>query len=302
MVSDEAVPHVRHLYRFRSLSEFGADVEFFSKHFAPLALADLVAVLDGRQTLTRPSFHLTFDDGFREMHDIVAPVLRQQGVPATFFLNTAFLDGGGMAHHNVLSLIADRLSQPLPTEARKKVEALAAPFSVSGDVRSGLLAITYQDRSVVGALADAVGLDVDQYVAEARPYLSSDQIRGLLSQGFTIGAHSHDHPLYADLTLEQQLAQTRSSLALLEARFGARPRAFAFPHTDRGVAPEFFDQMFAAGRLDVSFGTGGLVRHFHPRNIERVGMEKGFKADRILARQYARALFHRVRTSAAGLS
>ena len=109
MVSDVSVPHVSHLYRFRTISEFRSDIEFFLRHFEPVTLREIVDALNGTRTLGRSCFHLTFDDGFREMHDIVAPILQQAGVPATFFLNTAFLDGGGIAHHNALSVLLDRL-------------------------------------------------------------------------------------------------------------------------------------------------------------------------------------------------
>jgi hypothetical protein len=48
--------------------------------------------------------------------------------------------------------------------------------------------------------------------------------------------------------------------------------------------------------LDVSFGTSGLVRHFHPRNIERVSMEKtAASAEQIVARQFTRAAYFRMR-------
>jgi peptidoglycan/xylan/chitin deacetylase (PgdA/CDA1 family) len=118
----------------------------------------------------------------------------------------------------------------------------------------------------------------------------------LLDRGFSIGAHSHDHPLYADLPLPQQLAQTRMSMQLLDARFGVSPKAFAFPHTDSGVEDAFFSAVFSEPLLDVSFGTAGLVSHFHPRNIERVSMERtSARAAQILAWQFARATYFRLR-------
>src|SRR5262245_56269169 len=89
LVSDISVPHVSHLYRFRTIAEFTSDVEFLLRRFEPVTLNDIVEALNGTRILSRASFHLTFDDGFREMQDIVAPILQRAGVPATFFLNTA---------------------------------------------------------------------------------------------------------------------------------------------------------------------------------------------------------------------
>lgn len=305
MVSDARVPHVSNLYRFRSIAEFTSDVEFFARHFVPITLEDVVDALNGKRTLSQPCIHLTFDDGFREMHDIVAPILQRVGVPATFFLNTAFLDGGGMAHHNVLSLVLDRLQSDNAKSAeksRQKAESvLAAEVGQSGTIAQRVLSVRYAQSSIARSLASALDLDLEQYIREVQPYLSSEQVKSMLKRGFSIGAHSHDHPLYADLSLADQIEQTRLSLDLIKLKFGVSTRSFAFPHHDTGVEPEFFAKAFSELMLDVSFGTRGLVRHFFPRNIERVGMEKTrVSARRILARQFARAAYFRIRAFAPG--
>jgi peptidoglycan/xylan/chitin deacetylase (PgdA/CDA1 family) len=303
MVSDTHVPHVSNLYRFRTIAEFRADLEFLLSRFEPVGLSDIVEALSGTRTLSRSCFHLTFDDGFREMHDIVAPILQRAGVPATFFLNTAFLDGGGLAHHNALSVLLDRLQSPHPHlngASLRRVESLlpATTRSDGATLRERILSIRYAQKSLVCSLAETLDVDLDQYVRERRPYLSSQQIAAMLHWGFNIGAHGHDHPLYSDLPVSQQVAQTQMSVDLLDTQFGLSPRAFAFPHTDSGVGAEFFSAVFSEPLLDVSFGTGGLVSHFHPRNIERVNMEKtSAPAAQILARQFARATYFRLRTS-----
>jgi peptidoglycan/xylan/chitin deacetylase (PgdA/CDA1 family) len=299
MVSDSSVPHVSHLYRFRTIPEFAADVEFFLRRFEPVTLQDIVDALNGKRTFNRPCFHLTFDDGFREMHDVVAPILQRAGAPATFFLNTAFLNGGGLAHYNALSVLLDRLQSrhaPPGAASLRRLESLLAPAADGCTIlRERLLSLRHAQQSLVQALAETLDVDFDRYVRETKPYLSYEQVKALLARGFSIGAHSHDHPLYADIPLPQQLAQTRMSMQLLEVRFGMTPKAFAFPHTDRGVDQAFFNAVFSESLLDVSFGTLGLVSHFHPRNIERVGMEKtSAPAAQILSREFARATYFRL--------
>jgi peptidoglycan/xylan/chitin deacetylase (PgdA/CDA1 family) len=247
--------------------------------------------------LDRPCFHLTFDDGFREMHDIVAPILERTGAPATFFVSTAFLDGGGLAHHNALSVLLDRLQsrgRPADASLRRVESMLPAARSDRATLQSRILSIPYAEKSLVRAVAEILDVDLDQYVRNTRPYLSCSEITTLLAKGFNIGSHSHDHPLYADLPLPQQVTQTRMSMDLLSTRFSVSPKAFAFPHTDNGVDEAFFSAVFSEPLLDVSFGTGGLVSHFHPRNIERVSMEKPSEpAARTLTRQFARAAYFR---------
>ncbi len=301
MVSDEAVPHVEHLYRFKSIQEFRDDLAFLLRHFEPVTLLDIVGALNGTRALNHYCFHLTFDDGFREVYDIVAPILQRAGVPATFFLNTAFLDGRGIAHHNALSLLLERLESRhhrVNAAILRHVDSLLPLASdACPDLRSRILSIRHDQKSLVSSLAEILEVDFTQYVRATQPYLSSDQIATLLTMGFSIGAHSHDHPLYANLPLLEQLEQTRMSMELLKTRFGVSPKAFAFPHNDSGVQDDFFTAVFSEPLLDVSFGSSGLVPHFHPRNIERVSMEKtSAPAVQILARQFTRATYFRFRS------
>jgi peptidoglycan/xylan/chitin deacetylase (PgdA/CDA1 family) len=298
MVSDAYVPHVSNLYRFRTIAEFKADLEFFTRNFEPVALSDIVDALNGSRTLPRSCVHITFDDGFSEVHDVVAPILESAGVPATFFLTTAFLDVGGMAHHNELSVLLDRIQSqpPLSKAVMDRLESiLPAPGKNDTTLRDRMLSIRYVEKRKVQALAEVLEVDLNEYVRTTRPHLTSGQVSSLVKRGFAIGAHSHDHPLYADLSPGDQLGQTRTSMGLLE-HFGFRPKAFAFPHNDDGVQKEFFTTVFSERLLDVSFGTSGFVSHDHPRNIERATMEKTpAPASQILARQFARAAYRRLR-------
>jgi peptidoglycan/xylan/chitin deacetylase (PgdA/CDA1 family) len=301
MVSDHHVPHVSNLYRFRTIAEFTSDVEFFARHFEPVTLNDIVDALNGTCALPRSCFHLTFDDGFREMYDIVAPILQRVGVPATFFLATAFLDGGGLSHYNALSVLLDRIQVKYSNHSGVMAHLesiLPAASSRTATLRERLLSIGYVQKPLVHSLAEALEVDLDQYVREARPHLTSAEIATLVKQGFSIGSHSYDHPRYAELSLSDQLQQTRMSMEFLETRFGASPKAFAFPHNDSGVEDEFFKTVFSESLLDVSFGTSGLVTHRHPRNIQRVSMEKTpASAGRILAWQFMRATYFRQRST-----
>ena len=126
------------------------------------------------------------------------------------------------------------------------------------------------------------------YLLKARPYLTSQEVRSLLKQGFDIGSHSVDHPLYSELNLDEQLWQTRRSMDWLSDTFGYQCRTFSFPFRDTGVPLEFFARAFADPRLKLSFGTNGMLRHFFPRNLERNVMENPVLTARaIIAREFA---------------
>ena len=110
--------------------------------------------------------------------------------------------------------------------------------------------------------------------------------------GFDIGAHSIDHPLYSELELDEQLAQTWGSMGWLSTKFQYTCQSFAFPYHDAGISTEFFQKAFSGGNLQVSFGNGGVLRGPYFKNLPRFGMERtDLPAAQLLARQFWKGYF-----------
>jgi peptidoglycan/xylan/chitin deacetylase (PgdA/CDA1 family) len=295
VISDRDLEHVSGIYKFRSLRQFKADVEFFLRFYAPVSLEEIIRHLDGTRRLPKRCFLLTFDDGFREIYDVVAPVLYAQGISAVFFLTTSVIDNRDLIYPQKKSLLIRALASQGDSPANREVSQHLANAGVKGpDLPSRIRSITYRQRHLLDEVGIFLGIDFAAYAASAQPYLTSEQIGDLIRRGFVIGAHSVDHPLYSELSLEEQLIQTRESLSWLSNRFQYDCRAFAFPYNDAGISLEFFREAFADGRLKVSFGTGGMFRHLFPKNLERFTMEKtDIPATQILARQFGKFFFRR---------
>ena len=135
----------------------------------------------------------------------------------------------------------------------------------------------------------------EAFLKEYRPYMSSEQIRSLIGQGFSIGAHSCSHPYYADLSLAEQLSQTLDCIDLLKKDFVVKQKLFAFPFTDDGVSKDFFEAIFENGKVDFSFGGAGIKKDIHPRQFQRVPMEGwNASAEQILKSEY---LYYLLRAS-----
>lgn len=91
MISDDERMHTKHLYLHKNIKEFKGDLDFLLENIFPINLLDLIGFLEHRFSLPDKDFLLTFDDGFREMHDIVAPILLEKGISASFFINSGIL-------------------------------------------------------------------------------------------------------------------------------------------------------------------------------------------------------------------
>ena len=293
IVSDEDVPHVRHLYRFRSVKEFTSDLDELCRRFRVISLHELLNHVRSARPVPRNSLLLTFDDGFREVIDVIAPILRKKGAPATFFIIADCLDNKGMAHHNRISLLVEHLGRMKSRTLEKQVREILSGSSAGPEsLESLMVAIDYRRRDLVDAIAELLNYDVDEYLSTRKPYLTSEQVRQLIGQGFSIGGHSIDHPRYSLLTLQEQVRQTLQSVESVRRQFALDYGAFAFPHGDDSVSDQFFEILRADGRVDVTFGTAGIIKDRRARHFQRFSTENSGKpVDHVLAWYQARSLF-----------
>ena len=111
MISDEDVSYVKHLYSYKNVKSFTADLDFFLKYYKPIDLTTLLISVKEKTELPKHSFLISFDDGFKELYDIVVPILKQKGIPATFFINKCFIDNKEMFYRNKASLLIEHFSK-----------------------------------------------------------------------------------------------------------------------------------------------------------------------------------------------
>lgn len=295
VVNDYYMPHVDQVYRITSAKEFRNDLDFLLTHFSPVSMQDL---LDQPELLYRKNtFHLTFDDGLREMHEIVVPILLSKGVPATFFLNSAFVDNQELFFRYKQSYLLNEFkNKKISPGARTRLKELLQLTEVTpATVKNKLLGTKVNDEETIRQLADTLEVDFQMFLNRRRPYLSFEQVVSMIQNGFTFGGHSEDHSYYPGLSVEEQIRQTENSVRYLQNSFDVPYRLFAFPFTDHGVGKEFFDYFYGEEqRLDFSFGTAGIKDDTYPKNIQRIPVEDFRNAQNAVKRELAEYLIKRM--------
>lgn len=247
LVSDLDLPF-RSNYDYPSVAQFEADIDFLLQHFRAVSLEELLRGGD-----LSKCFHLSFDDGLRECYEIVAPILKRKGVPATFFINPSFVDNKDLFH-------------------RYKASEITATLKAKNIHLS--LQRTYADLDSLDEMAEEIGLNWEEWLAKNQPYMTFDQVRSLQADGFSIGSHSMDHPEFELLDEETQLEEIRESMGWVVRKFQPEIKAFAFPFTDFGVPDQVFEACHNEGIFDVSFGTAGLKKEHFPFHFQRLPMEQ----------------------------
>lgn len=78
--------------------DFDAQMRFLKDNgYRVISLDRLFDFLEGKGWIPRKAVVVTIDDGWRSTYDIAYPVLRKYGYPATLFVYTDFVGGGGNA-------------------------------------------------------------------------------------------------------------------------------------------------------------------------------------------------------------
>src|SRR5437868_11346983 len=110
LVSDEDLLHIKHLYAYKSSTQFRNDLDYLLKNFHPVSADELSKAINTGEETPSNSFLLTFDDGFKEVYDVISPILLEKGIPAVFFVNPAFIDNKELFYRCKISLVIEELS------------------------------------------------------------------------------------------------------------------------------------------------------------------------------------------------
>ena len=280
VVSSQPLPHVRQLYDYKSPAQFEDDLRYLGRHFRLIGYGELVEVLSDPAPAARgrPVAFLSFDDGYRECHDVVRPILLRHGVPCTFFLTTGFLDNALLFHRNQLSLCieaATALSDAAAADVQRQLWPDRTPGGSARDTLRRQLRALRDDGPAVKRACELLTVDVDRFLDDARPYLTREQVRTLDADGFTIGAHSRTHPVLDDRMSEERLEwEVAGSCDDVRALTGSPQVPFAFPVSGRGVDRDRLERLRARHAvIGLLFDTGQLRRD-RPFIVHRIPAER----------------------------
>ena len=168
------------------------------------------------ETLPARAACITFDDGYADNAELALPVLRRHGLHATFFIASAYLNGGRMWNDDVIAHVR-RSAEGTPAQQRAAIDRMLRQFKY----------LPFDERqAAVAALKPPRGDEL---------MMRSDQISALLAAGMEIGAHTHRHPILAAMPDEQARADIAEGKAALEAITRAPVTLFAYPNGKPGV-------------------------------------------------------------------
>nr|WP_319272140.1 polysaccharide deacetylase family protein [uncultured Draconibacterium sp.] len=259
-ISDKPLSHVLN-YPVIDEKQFKQELDFYLKYFNPVSLEELA------KSPNPGSFHLSFDDGLKECAEIVAPILLQKGIPATFFVNSGFVDNKELFHRYKASLIASEMHMQPDAEVENYLYENGVPLKA-------LLQTPFSKREILDHAAELLEIDFQSFLEKQKPYMTTSQIKELHNKGFSIGGHSHKHPEFRKISEKKQLKQIKKSMKWVQDNLNQKVKAFAFPFTDDSVSLKLIKKIHDNGICDISFGTAGVKYDEIPNHFQRYPAEQ----------------------------
>ncbi len=177
---------------------------------------------------------ITFDDGYRDLHQYAWPILKRHEVPVTLYVASAFAEGTGVLWWEVT---AQAVAQNSAVEVDMDGELHRFDCSTPEAKDEAHEAIYHWVRSkpseadqeaAIHAIATRNGIDT---AAQCRRLCMGWEELAELARDplVTIGSHTVSHPFLSKCDRAAARAEMSDARAMIEQKLGVRPEHFAYP-------------------------------------------------------------------------
>ncbi len=286
-ISNHRLPHISNLYTIKNIRQFEDDLDFLCKHYQPISINELENYIYNEEKIGKPKFHLTFDDGLKEIYTEIAPILERKGIPATIFINTDFIDNGELFYRYKVSLLIEKIRNDQPNAVLKISNRWKLKECNFQEIEKKLLSFNINNVTEIDEIARLIQVDFTEFLKTEQPYLTENQIEQLIKRGFAFGSHSLNHPFFKDINPSERKRQITESFKFIEQIFSINCSYFSFPFSDEAIDRQFLLWLHNNANCRLSFGISGMKRDCTKFHLHRIPFEHTLpKACDIIKKEY----------------
>lgn len=212
-----------------SAEQFDWMIRFIARTFNVMPLSEAAHRLKAGK-LPPAAAVITFDDGYADNLLVAWPILKRYGISATFFIATAFLEGGRMWNDDVIE--AFRLAQDGKLDLSEfglGIHPLSGTVSRIQGYETVLGKLKYSEHRLRAETARRIATRC-MVSDTCELMMTRQQLRLLHGEGAEIGGHTRTHPILEcmdDVAAQQEIVSGKQEL---EALLDEQVQVFAYPN------------------------------------------------------------------------
>ncbi len=216
-----------------TVDSFKKQLNIMKKYFKIIPLSEGVNILKKR-TKQGNYLCITFDEGYKGIYKYLKPLLVEQRIPATIFLTAGVLEGNQLLWFDeLIYLISITKEKALDLRAHGLNTYLLSNINES---KSTCDAITSKLKSFKAKEKQLVMNEIRaqlrvSFLSQVQDvYLDQKNLQELLENGISIGSHTMNHPVLANISKEEFQSEIYLSKQILERKFKTGIDYFAYPN------------------------------------------------------------------------
>ena len=218
-----------------SAKPFRAGLSYLRRNFSVIPLGELVRKQEQGKSVAGNEVALTFDDGYRNLATVVAPILQEYKMPATFFVCPGLIENRQWIWTQDLR---ERLAIISPVQLDQFAAEQGWP---DWDVERLILRMRKMPQQERLAQCERIR-ERTKHFAPSRnsrnefDLMTWEELSGLDPKWITIGSHSATHPILSSMPLGEMAQEIAGSREMLERRLGRPVESFCYPNGEYNEA------------------------------------------------------------------
>lgn len=246
---------------------------FFQSSFRIIDLNELYSIVKTGEPIKEKLALITFDDGYRDNYEVAYPILKQMGIPATFFITTSLVGSSVIPWWDD---IAWHIKQLAGQSFKLSIwpDNITLPANIDAEViRRVLNRIKSFPKKIDLQLQELKVLTKKEIPAELSNnlFVQWEHLKELEQNGVSIGAHSHTHRILSSLNKEDLIYELTESKRLLEAYLNKPIESLSYPV---GGESTYHNSMFKL-LDDIGYKVGFTFRRMVSRKMKNNNYELG---------------------------
>lgn len=249
---------------------FDAQMRFLARRRQVISIEALCDLIHSHRPIPDRTVLITFDDGYLDNLEIVAPILRRYRLQATFYLCSGYVSRGQNQWADMLYSVIRHKHCSLLEFAEGNTFDLSNPYGCNTAFRVISDKLKVIDAEAREELLRQIASQLQFEEKPPRLTLNWGEVRQLVETypEVTLGIHTSDHRDLLSMDATDAMAEIERSITEFHKEMGAYPEHFSFPYSR--ATPELAQQLSKFGFRSVMTCEGMIDRtQINSMNLHR---------------------------------